>query len=566
MIKSSERINSSYIFLIFLVVGFIVWGDVINYKFTLDDHDHITENHIFTELLGFKTIFTTPTWPGNLYRPIAISSIYLDYIISNGSISFLHFTNLLFHILSTFCLYVVLKDYFSKSLALFISLLFLVHPINQEIVANISTRNESLTALFVLLSIYIANNAFNNNVIIKLSSIFTFYSFALLTKESALSGFILIPLFFWIKARDIGKTLKISTALTISTLFYLGIRTSIVGAPKNGVEFVGDLDNIFVHYSYLQRLPNVIGLLGNYLTDIALPLNIFQDYSYPMVSVCELTSCAPKFYLSLCLVILLISFTIYQFIKKNYIFSAFAGWFFITSALYSNILILTINHYAPRYMYLPSMGILVTLGIFIEKINIKSINLLLKFVFFVGFSYISFKDLPRWKDDFELRLDEVARGNISFKSNSNFAMYMLKNGRYDQAIRFASIAEQSFPNTLQNLNILQLAYYMSGDHENSKEITKKMISYHPDSEFTHEAIAWRNYYENNFEVSKVEFEKTLMINNSLISPQIGLLLIYIKENNIEKIKESLAKIPNESRNDPRFKEAELAMIKMGVSG
>ena len=69
-------------------------------------------------------------------------------------------TNLILHIFNSYLVFVILKIIFSpkelneKILLYFSSLIFLLHPIGAQTVFNITTRNESLSLFFSLLTLF----------------------------------------------------------------------------------------------------------------------------------------------------------------------------------------------------------------------------------------------------------------------------------------------------------------------------------------------------------------------------------------------------------------------------
>ena len=92
-------------------------------------------------------------------------------------------TNLLLHIFNSYLVFVILKMIFSpkelkeKVLLYFSSLIFLLHPIGTQTVFNITTRNESLSLFFSLLTFIYSFKFFEKRKILDLFFVITLYFF-----------------------------------------------------------------------------------------------------------------------------------------------------------------------------------------------------------------------------------------------------------------------------------------------------------------------------------------------------------------------------------------------------
>lgn len=107
-----------------------------------------------------------PTWP-QLWaprdttlagRPVAAFTFALNYALSGTSLWSYHLLNLVIHVLVALTLLGVLTRMLAgptaRGLAAAIALIWVVHPLNTECVTYLSTRTESLMALFLLLTLY----------------------------------------------------------------------------------------------------------------------------------------------------------------------------------------------------------------------------------------------------------------------------------------------------------------------------------------------------------------------------------------------------------------------------
>jgi hypothetical protein len=116
-----------------------------------------------------------------------------------------HFNNMLFYVLSILVLFGFLKDYLFKNnwdLAFLTTLLFAIHPLHTEVVANMKSRDEIFSFLFIILTFIYTFKSLE----LKKTKYFIFagfmYFLALLSKEYALLLFVLIPALLFIFMKD----------------------------------------------------------------------------------------------------------------------------------------------------------------------------------------------------------------------------------------------------------------------------------------------------------------------------------------------------------------------------
>ena len=96
-------------------------------------------------------LLTKPYWSDaglGLYRPLTSLTFALDWVAGNGGTAWFHFTNMLWHALASMGAYLLLAKFFRPAAALAGALLFAVHPVHVEAVANIVGRAELIGATF----------------------------------------------------------------------------------------------------------------------------------------------------------------------------------------------------------------------------------------------------------------------------------------------------------------------------------------------------------------------------------------------------------------------------------
>jgi tetratricopeptide (TPR) repeat protein len=117
----------------------------------LDDGLLIFENNAVREFSWrtLKAIFTS--YDPELYVPLTIVSYKLDYLIGGYHPFMYHATNLLLHILSSLLVaWIALTLSHRKLVALFVGILFALHPLHVETVAWAAARKDVLSSFFFL--------------------------------------------------------------------------------------------------------------------------------------------------------------------------------------------------------------------------------------------------------------------------------------------------------------------------------------------------------------------------------------------------------------------------------
>jgi tetratricopeptide (TPR) repeat protein len=126
--------------------GFMSWDD-IDYIFNTADITGFTAAH-------FQN-WWTEYYIGN-YQPLPMMSYALDYAIGGNEPFIYHLTNILWHILDVILVYACMRRMqHCVYVALFVALLFALHPVQTESVSWIAARNKVMNGFFFLMAMYI---------------------------------------------------------------------------------------------------------------------------------------------------------------------------------------------------------------------------------------------------------------------------------------------------------------------------------------------------------------------------------------------------------------------------
>ena len=463
---SSKFLNSViFHFLIITAAVFLLYGQSANYEFVLDDKIVITDNNFVKKGIdGIAEIWNNDSMSGFLgkendllqggrYRPLSLIVFAIDYELWELNTYYFHLQNIVFYLLSCFVLYFTLLLLFQfqqpensklKFLAFVGTLIFAVHPVHTEAVANIKGLDELLAFLFGCLSfIFVLLFSDKNKNIFAVLGALSFL-LSLLAKESTLPLLLAIPVaLYFFRNASLKTVFKNMAILFIPTIIYLLIRNNALGfLLNNEINATGIMNDPFFDATTSQKIGTVFYTLLLYVKLLFFPHPLTHDYYPYHIQLLEFYK--PLAILSMLTVLFLIGLAIKGIAKRNqYSFVIF--YFFVTLSIVSNVVINVGAFMNERFLFVPSFAFSVLIiSAFLalrnrKKIQGSYVGILLLAV--LGFGFKSFTRIPVWQN---LRtLNEAA---IQVSKNSARANCFYGVSLY-QEILADSIAERKLENT-----------------------------------------------------------------------------------------------------------------------
>ncbi len=446
----------SKIKVILFALAFLLYANTLTHKYTQDDAIVIYEN-MFVEqgIAGIPGLLKNDTFfgffkkegkanlvSGGRYRPFtpimfAIEwEIYKMFAGADADIKKVtpyigHFVNVLLFALLTVLffntLYLLLKESeFEKQalqISFFAGLIFAVHPIHTEVVANIKGRDEIVALLASLYTLYLVLKSTKTKSYIPLIWACLIYFIGLMSKENTITFLAVIPLALYL-FRDLkfGEIAFRTLPLLVPSIIFILIRGSILGsgigigseAPMELMNnpFIKIVNNQYVHFDLSEKLATIMYTLGKYLNLLFFPHPLTHDY-YPrhvdMMSWKDITVI-----LSLVMYFIM-AFTAIKYFKKNKLVSFSILYFLITLSIVSNIVFPIGTNMSERFMFMPSIGFSLFVAVMLTKLkNEKLMYSLLALILFA----MSAKTITRnlvWKEDFVLFTTDVKTSTRSAK-------------------------------------------------------------------------------------------------------------------------------------------------------
>ena len=280
------------------LAAFLAYVQTIGYGFTLDDrhlvtlnsqlsswHDlrhYITEAHVWQE--GYAAFF----------RPMVYLSLMLNHLLSGDNPWSYHLFNVLAHVIATLLVYALARSIAARIgeetvprawWPFIAALIFAIHPVHTEAVANVAGRADVMMTCWVLGGVLLAARAYRGSVLAAAGLCLCAFC-AALTKET---GFLLMPLVLvWDWSCNRYDT--VAWGLRLRTWAFGALGTLFAGAmyisakaPVAAPSSPAFLDNFAAHVPLATRLCTGLFLVGKSVALVCLPYPLSSDYSYAQI-------------------------------------------------------------------------------------------------------------------------------------------------------------------------------------------------------------------------------------------------------------------------------------------
>lgn len=347
------------------IIGWLVYANTLGHAFALDDYAAILENNSTRK--GFAAlgeIFRTSYRHGytmiadDLYRPLPKAIYAVCWGIWPGSPTPGHWINVLLFAVTCWFIFRFLAQWFpnDKRLALFTALLFAVHPLHSEVVANIKSMDELLGFLLSLLSLHFFLLFVQEQKSGRLIGSVVLLYLACCSKESAIAFLPLYPLLAWFALeKKLTALWKPVLVLLIPVAAFMLVRYQILYAGKSflpGPPAV--IDNMLsAAKDPLHRFSGAVAMLGLYGLKLIWPTGLSFDRSYPELMPAEPSSV--EFILS-ALVYTALLIVAVLLVRRRSLFGLAILTFFVLVSVASNIFARIGTHYGERLLFSPSFA------------------------------------------------------------------------------------------------------------------------------------------------------------------------------------------------------------------
>jgi protein O-mannosyl-transferase len=259
-------------------------------RFALDDVYIVQHNPRVHALRDLGGIWATPYWPFygdelGLYRPLAIFAYAIEWAIGDGAPWVFHLANILLHAGVAILVYLLVRRLVSATAGFIGGMLFAIHPVHTEAVANIVGQAELIAAATVLAAcvLHVTRPGAAVDWKRRLAYVALLLT-GMLAKESAIvlpgllvaldlaTGRVQLTRRGWL---DYGRAMALPLFLIVATtLAYIILRISIIGS-LGGVAAAPNLPFLRTEY----RVWVAFRAWPEYVRLLFFPADLSSDYS-----------------------------------------------------------------------------------------------------------------------------------------------------------------------------------------------------------------------------------------------------------------------------------------------
>lgn len=384
-----------------------------------------------------------------LYRPVSLITFAIEQSLFELEPSISHLINALLYGILIAVLILWLSTLFPEKpqWAFWIAMLFSVHPIHTEVVANLKSRDEILALLFFLAAAVHFIKFRAQRKIKQAVLVFLWFTLSLFSKESAvtyLGVFALIT--FYDNPKFSKHDLQALIPVVVPIILFLLARSMVLdqmGPVDSGVRNL--LQNVLTTSdSPTERIATVAMIQGLYFTKLVLPVRLSHDYSFNAIPLTEMNDPLAIFWL--CVICLVLFLTI-KGLKKRKVWAFGSAFYFITMVVVANLFVLIGALAAERFLFTPSLGWCIAIVALTSQF--KRLNQYLNFIFLsicLVLLTLTLLRIPDWKENYTLFKADIAQSAQSARAN-----YNLGTAANERAMDYPDAA-----NYLRNESILHL--------------------------------------------------------------------------------------------------------------
>lgn len=319
----------------------------------------------------------------------------------------------------------------NTDIAFLAALLFTIHPIHTEVIANVKSRDEIFSLMFICFTFifffrYHAGKKMKD-LLLAAGSFFL----ALLSKEYAATLLVLLPLGLIILRKSTISQLAMPMVAIVGVLLvYYQVRIGALGDTSQPVNKSSQdpLNDPYMYATWVQKKFSIFNRLDDYIWLMIFPYPLVSDYSYQHFAYSDATDLTA--WLSILIYVGLTILTIILTIRRHPMGFALL-FYFAFFMLINNVLFDVGATMGERLVYHSSLGFCMAVAWLaikgLEKINVPQRAVLTTLCVLIAIPawMLTYQRNAEWHDDFSLFTKDVQKHPMSALTNGNAgARYM----------------------------------------------------------------------------------------------------------------------------------------------
>ncbi len=451
-----------------------------------DDPDYVNENDLIRSLDNkhIEMFFTTKSVVGN-YHPLTVMSLAIDYKTAYNpkthqlDAAVFHRTSVIFHLLNSLLvflfIYILLKKKWFP--ALFVALIFAVHPMHVESVAWISERKDVLYVFFFLLALIAYLKYLHSAKYFWL--VITFIAFVASTLSKAVAVTLPVVLIFIDYYSD--NSISIRRWIEKIPFLIVAVYVGIMAIQSQSVQ--GAVSTIEAMPLYYRILAGCYGFFF-YLIKFFAPFDLSAYYPYP-VSFLHRTLELPFYYHLLPWAVLTSCITAGLLLRKSKEILFGLAFYIITMALVLQFFTVGSAIVAERYSYLSYIGLALAvyagLGYLVQKSgSTRYLFIGIAVAFILLLMVKTNAQVKIWKNNETLWTNVInihPRAEVAYKNRGNY--YAREANDLAKAMKDYEILMQLGTKDAGAWSNIGNIYGLNNDFINARNAYARSIQYNP---------------------------------------------------------------------------------------
>ncbi|MGD0284541.1 MAG: hypothetical protein ABSB12_03035 [Candidatus Saccharimonadales bacterium] len=454
MLAKINKLKNWQVAIIIAVMGFAVFSTGLISPFRDDDITQITSSVPVHSITHIKVLFEGGTFyegkglaplSGVYYKPLMTTVYSLLYTFFGPRTLAFHLFQLLLYIASAVLLFLVFKYSFKTVLALLLALIFLVHPLNSQVVFAIPAMQDVLFFFFGILAFWLLLR-YRSVRVLFLVALCLFLS--MLSKETAVAFIFISFLYLFIFNRE--RFYKFIWIMLVPVGLYLALRINAVGLLTH--ENSAPIDQL----GLVGRLFTAPSIMLFYITRIVFPWKLASTYYWIY----------PTFSFRHVLLPLLIDLTVvgcFVYIggllhkrvskAKYYTYIFFSAWTAMGLLLHLQIIPLDTTVFEP-YFYFSMAGLLGMIGIILGSFKIRPTWILYIAVILIGlFGIRSAVRGLDWEHPVSLAYKDISVSPDDYVAYNDIAINFNRQHNYAEAVNYIQHSIKIFPAYFNYFNL-----------------------------------------------------------------------------------------------------------------
>lgn len=511
--------------IILSILSILLYANTFTHDFALDDVAAITKNSFVQKgVAGIPDILTTGSWDGfnpeknmKIYRPFQIVTLAVQYEFFEQNPMPYHIVHVLCYALLNCLLFLLLKEFWGNKypyLPLLIAILFAVHPVHTDVIANIKGSADLFAMLNAIVAFLFLFHFIKHKKIYKIVIACLFYFLSLVSKEIAVTYIAVFPLaMFYFTDLKVKSIIKNTSPFIGVFLLYLFVRAMIFSGSNAMKMSISSMSNsILLAESFSQKVGTTCYGLGKNVQLLVFPHPLKSTYVHadiPIIEAYDFISVS-----TICLYLFLAFAGVYYFRKKSLLIFGIL-YYLITISLFSNTLVMMPSILSERWLLIPSLGFCIVVGTLLYKTfkHSQSVSTFLKanvtpvlalaMLLFL-FSYQTVGRNFDWKNDITLFAADIEAAPNNHFALRGYGSELIKSSdpeKIREGLKYLQKAREIAPNRYGTNNNIAVAYRKLNELDEAILAFKKELTLDPTNKKVRQLL-WNCYNKRGIELLK----------------------------------------------------------------